>query len=139
MSDSKAQISEPKNSVETLLDGLSVTNGNGKDMTDKADKIMEAEVQPLDAMPDALEIKMENPDGNGGTVDCKCEAVAKDDGSVQYECRYEIPSKTNEVINNSSSTLITSPPTGSKDSTPPRTTGTNARITGKFSLNVPYV
>lgn len=40
-----------------------------------------------DAMPDTLSMTMDQTDGNA-PIDIHCEAVKKDDGSVQYECRF---------------------------------------------------
>lgn len=79
---------------------------------DQADHLLKDD----DEMPDTLKMRMENPDGK--SLDCTCEAVSKDDGSVQYECKYV----SSEPI---TTTALT------KDQ--PR------MITGKFSLNVPYV
>lgn len=38
-------------------------------------------------LPDTLKMTMEHADSNG-PIDFHCEAVKKDDGSVQYECRF---------------------------------------------------
>ena len=58
-------------------------------------------------MPDTLQMTMENADNTNEPIDFHCEAVKKEDGSVQYECRF------------------------SKETTK------FPRVTGKFSLNVP--
>ena len=60
-----------------------------------------------DDLPDTLKMTMENPDISNEPIDVCCEAVKKDDGSVQYECR---------IVQNDAK---------------------NTAAVGKFSLNVP--
>ena len=63
-----------------------------------------------EAMPDTFQMTMENADNTEEPIDFHCEAVKKEDGSVQYECRFSQDQTTKFP-----------------------------RVTGKFSLNVPYV
>ena len=65
--------------------------------------------QPEQEMPDTFQMTMENADNTNEPIDFHCEAVKKEDGSVQYECRFS------------------------------QETTQFPRVTGKFSLNVPYV
>lgn len=53
-----------------------------------------------DVMPDTLRMTMDQTDGNA-PIDIHCEAVKKDDGSVQYECRFvqEPTSQQRDVFN----------------------------------------
>ena len=44
--------------------------------------------QDEEDLPDTLRMTMENPDISNEPIDFHCEAVKKDDGSVQYECRF---------------------------------------------------
>ena len=67
------------------------------------------EAEAEQEMPSTLQMTMENADNTNEPIDFHCEAVKKEDGSVQYECRF------------------------SKETTK------FPRVTGKFSLNVPYV
>lgn len=66
-----------------------------------------------DELPDTLKMTMENPDNQEEPLDFHCEAVKKDDGSVQYECKFVPEQKSDRVP--------------------------KAASMGKFSLNVPYV
>ena len=66
-----------------------------------------------DDLPDTLKMTMENPDISNEPIDVCCEAVKKDDGSVQYECR---------IVQNANAK---------------NTTGAAVTTSGKFSLNVP--
>ena len=61
-------------------------------------------------MPETFQMTMENADDTNEPIDFHCEAVKKEDGSVQYECRFS--QETSKQF---------------------------PRVTGKFSLNVPYV
>ena len=67
----------------------------------------------LEDLPDTLKMTMESSESSE-PIDFHCEAVKKDDGSVQYECRFVKEDKKDRQ-------------------NLPRVT------TGKFSLNVPYV
>ena len=69
----------------------------------------EAEEPDPQEMPSTLQMTMENADNSNEPIDFHCEAVKKEDGSVQYECRFT------------------------------KETTKFPRVTGKFSLNVPYV
>ena len=73
------------------------------------------ELSTNEEMPDTLKMTMDGQDGEE-PIEAHCEAVSKDDGSVQYECRFIHPNQ--EIKMN-------------KKAVP--------RVTGKFSLNLPYV
>ena len=78
---------------------------------------------------------MEDADSNE-PIDFHCEAVTKDDGSVQYECKFIRQDSTNNTTENN----IQSSGSGAQDK-PIKAAKKDSfpRVTGKFSLNVPYV
>ena len=80
------------------------------------DVIQKLEELSNDDLPDTLKMTMDGQDGQE-PIEAHCEAVKKDDGSVQYECRF-VHTKPKE---------------------PEITNVTPSRVTGKFSLNLPYV
>ena len=80
-----------------------------EDMRLKDEETEVTEEPEQEMMPSTLQMTMENADNTNEPIDFHCEAVKKEDGSVQYECRF------------------------SKETTK------FPRVTGKFSLNVPYV
>lgn len=95
---------------------------NVKNHQFSAKKIMDVIQKSLDdltvnedeELPDTLKMTMENPDNVEEPLDFHCEAVKKDDGSVQYECKF--------VQDDQQKTKMP-----------------KAASMGKFSLNVPYV
>ena len=83
-----------------------------------------------DDLPDTLKMTMEHADSNE-PIDFHCEAVKKDDGSVQYECKF--------VRTDSTSTSAGDSGSGAQDKLVKTKQEKFPRVTGKFSLNVPYV
>ena len=82
-----------------------------------------------DDLPDTLKMTMEHADSNE-PIDFHCEAVKKDDGSVQYECKFVRTDSTSTTGESGS---------GAQDKLAKTKQDKFPRVTGKFSLNVPYV
>ena len=77
-----------------------------------------------DDLPDTIKMTMENADDSNEPIDFHCEAVKKDDGSVQYECRFVQQNGGGGNGNEEAKCC-------------PKTNKDFPRVTGKFSLNVP--